>query len=39
MLKEGISMMYASETEYVREYIDRTKWNYNFIKGCLTHLK
>lgn len=25
-------MMYASETEYVREYIDRTKWNYNFIK-------
>ncbi len=25
-------MMYASEAEYVREYIDRTKWNYNFIK-------
>lgn len=25
-------MMPASETEYVREYIDRTKWNYNFIK-------
>lgn len=25
-------MMYASETKFVREYIDRTKWNYSLMK-------
>lgn len=25
-------MMYASETKFVREYIDRTKWNYDLMK-------
>lgn len=26
-------MMYASETKFVREYIDRTKWNYDLMKN------
>ena len=25
--------MYASETKFVREYIDRTKWNYDLMKN------
>ena len=26
-------MIYASETKFVREYIDRTKWNYDLMKN------